>query len=135
MKESMDLRRCGSSGGVGDADEFCAKDKVACARVTVANSKILAILTEHPFRNNYLKPSKHQVLSIRCAAMWRLYRGISLAKHADIRKSSSAANRMDWYPAMSETKSWSTQEGRCPKANGSFVSVDDPCLPEKPRSL
>ena len=51
MKESMDLRRCGSSGGVGDADEFCAKDKVACARVTAANSKILGILTEHPFRN------------------------------------------------------------------------------------
>jgi hypothetical protein len=106
----MDLRRCGSSSGVEDADEFCAKDKVACARVTAANSKILAILTEHPFRNNYVKPSKHQVLSIGCAAMWRLYRGISLAKHADIGKSSSAANRMDWYPAMSETKSWSTQE-------------------------
>jgi hypothetical protein len=30
--------------------------------------------------------------------MWRLYRGISLAKHTDIRKSGSAANRTDWYP-------------------------------------
>jgi hypothetical protein len=62
MKESMDLRRCGSSGGVGEAAEFCAKDKVEEARVTAANSKILAILTEHPFGNNYLKPSKHQIL-------------------------------------------------------------------------
>jgi hypothetical protein len=104
----MDLRRCGSGGGVEDAVGLCAKDKVACARVTAAHSRILAILAEHPFRNNYLKPAKHQVVRIRCAAMSRLYRGISLAKHADIRKSASAANRMDWHPAMSETKSRST---------------------------
>lgn len=48
MKESMDLRRCGSSGGVGDKAEFCAKDKVAYAKVAAASSKILATLTKPP---------------------------------------------------------------------------------------
>lgn len=52
MKESMDSRRCGSSRGVEDAAGPCAKDKVADAKVTAAKNKILAILTEHPFRTN-----------------------------------------------------------------------------------
>ena len=120
------MRRCGSSGGVGDAAEFCAKDEVGNAKVKVAYSKILAILTEHPFANNYVKPSKRQVLSIRCAAIWRLYRGIPPAKHTDIRKSGNAANRTDCCPAMSETNILVNTRRRRPKTNGSFVFEDDP---------
>src|SRR5580658_9959843 len=126
MKESMDLRRCGSSGGVADADEFCAKDKVAYARVTAANSKILAILTEHPFRNNYLKPSKHQVLCIRYAATWRLYREISLAEHADIRKNASGSKSHGLERRDIGNKILVDTRRRRPKTNGSFVFVDDP---------
>ena len=42
MKESMEVRRCGSRGGLGEDDESCAKDAVAKAKLTAASTKVLA---------------------------------------------------------------------------------------------
>ncbi len=53
MKESMDLRRCGSSGRAGEGAKFCAKDTVVYVRVTAASTKILETLTEPPRIQSY----------------------------------------------------------------------------------
>jgi len=53
MKESMDLRRRGSSGRVGEGGKFCAKDTLVYVRVTAASTKILETLTKSPWSQSY----------------------------------------------------------------------------------
>lgn len=94
-------------------------------RIHILYHACSAILTKPtPFRNHYLKPSQHQVLSICCAALARLYGRVSLAKHAHIGQSVSAANQIDSYLHVANKILVNTRR-RYPKTNGSFVSVDD----------
>src|SRR5580658_1956718 len=57
MKESMDLRRCGSRGVAGAG--FCAKDAVAETTATAASTKVRAARLEAMTNERMVPPSEN----------------------------------------------------------------------------